>query len=89
MKSRIKKGKANGKDAWILSMSNDGKRWRKYFKTFVEAKNFDVVEFLNEQEKVEPSGTDTPMAVAVREHLVDYARRYPGLPNRGQPIRRC
>jgi hypothetical protein len=77
-KHSLKKGKANGKDSWILSVHYDGLRKRKYFQTFVEAKNFDVVEWLGKQKKTEVCGDDTLMAAAVREYLLDYSRRYPG-----------
>ena len=32
MKTRIRKGKANGKDAWVVDISYDGKRRRKSHK---------------------------------------------------------
>ena len=40
-----------GEPVWVLNIRNAGKRWRKYFKTFVEAKNFDVIEFLSDKQK--------------------------------------
>ena len=42
MKINIGKGMLRGEPVWVLNIHDAGKRWRKFFKTFVEAKNFDV-----------------------------------------------
>lgn len=89
MKTSIKKGKANGKDAWILSVHLHDTRKRKYFKTYVEAKRFDVLEWLGEERNSTdsfwrnnqnwyPGDEGLKMETAVREYLLDYSRRYPG-----------
>ena len=38
MKISIRKGKANGKDTWILDIHSNGNRNRKFFKTYADAK---------------------------------------------------
>jgi hypothetical protein len=75
MKTSIKKGKANGKDAWILSVHYNGARQRKYFKTYVEAKKFDILEWLGEHKKIEVCGDETLLSVARDLYLTEYTQR--------------
>ena len=62
---------------WLLTIHYCGKRWRKFFETYVDAKRFDVVEWMQAKTKSEPLGDDTSMEYAIAEYIDDYQRRYP------------
>lgn len=77
MKISLRQGKANGKDAWVLDIHSSGNRTRKFFKTYADAKKFDVEAWIIEREKKIPAGHNTTTKVAIEEYIADYQRRYP------------
>lgn len=77
MKISIRKGKANGKDTWILDIHSNGNRNRKFFKTYADAKKFDVEGWIKEKSKTTPQGYNTTTEYAIEEYIADYERRYP------------
>ena len=62
---------------WLLTIHCYGKRWRKFFGSAMEAKAFDVVEWLHNKAKSESLGDDTTMEYAIAEYIHDYQMRYP------------
>ena len=72
---KIRKGKANGKNCFILDISYKEKRYRKFFKDYKDADNFDVLEFLNSKRKTEPAGDDTMLFVARDQYLHAYDKK--------------
>ena len=77
MKINIRKGKANGKDTWILDIHSNGTRTRKFFKKYTDAVRFDVEEWIKEKSKTIPQGYETTTKFAIDEYIADYQRRYP------------
>jgi len=72
MKSKIRAGKANGKDCWILDVSYQGVRRRKFFNKRWEAEKFDTLSWLTEKTKDEPMGDQTLLRVARDAYLISY-----------------
>lgn len=77
MKINIRKGKANGKDTWILDIHSNGVRTRKFFKKYTDAVKFDVEAWIKEKSKTIPQGYETTTEFALKEYIADYQRRYP------------
>ena len=75
MKTKIKKGKANGKHCYILDISYKEKRYRKYFTNYPDADKFDVLGFLSQKQETEPVGDDTMLNVARDEYLHAYDKK--------------
>jgi hypothetical protein len=75
MKTKIKKGKANGKHCYILDISYKEKRYRKYFTNYPDADKFDVLRFLSQKQETEPVGDDTMLNVARDEYLHAYDKK--------------
>ena len=61
-----------GKTRWVINIRKDGKRYRKFFDTFVDAKKFDEYEWAHEKAKKEPAGDKTILSVARDEYLKAY-----------------
>lgn len=75
MKITIKRDEAKksaGKAFWRLSAWSQGKRYRKFFQSYAEAKDFDTLAWLAEKATMEPRGPDTTVPTAVSEYLVEY-----------------
>ena len=75
MKINVFKGMVRGEQKWVLSVHIDGKRRRKFFKTYVEAKKFDVLGWVGSDKKKEVCGDETLLSVAFEQYLLDYAQR--------------
>ena len=72
MKTKISKGKNNGKDCYVLTVHYEDQRKRKFFKSFQEANRFDVVAWLGEKKKVEPMGDQTILSIARDKYLLAF-----------------
>ena len=74
MKCKIRAGKANGKNCWILDVSYQGVRRRKYFNKRWEAGRFDTLSWLTEKANDEPMGDQTLLRVArdADTYLISY-----------------
>lgn len=72
---KIRKGKANGKNCFILDISYKEKRYRKFFKNYKDAGDFDVLEFLNSKRETEPAGDETMLFVARDQYLQAYDKK--------------
>ena len=68
----ISKGKNNGNDCWILTITHNGKRRRKFFtgkEALKNAKNFDPIPWLISLVEKEPAGEATKLSVAFDMYL--------------------
>ena len=72
-----KNRKKNNRPAcWCVEINYKGKRRRKFFKSFKEAKDYDVNKWILSLSD-EPDGTDTLVKQGIELYLKDYAERYP------------
>ena len=58
-----------------MTVHKDGKRRRKYFNSHAEAKGFDVLEWIGEEAKKKPAGSDTILSVAFEQYMLAYGER--------------
>ena len=75
---KIRKGKANGKNCFLVDISFKEKRYRKFFKNISDAQNFldnEVLAFLDSKVATEPAGDDTMLFVARDQYLQAYDKK--------------
>ena len=77
MRIKISKGKVRGEVKWILSVTHNDSRKRKYFNTAIEASRFNALAWMNESLLKKPCGIETSVGVAITEYIADYERRHP------------
>lgn len=68
--------KLNRPASWCVEIKYRGIRRRKYFKNYVDAKHFDVTNWLKRFDD-EPDGYDTSVKVAIKKYIENYQIRYP------------
>jgi len=66
----------NRPSRWCLELYHKGKRKRKYFKTYKEAKNYDVNEWMLSMNDI-ADGYNTTIGGAIKLYLENYQYRYP------------
>jgi hypothetical protein len=64
-----------GKDRWVINIRKSGKRYRKFFDSYAEAKMFDEHEWIAGKSRKEPAGDKTILSVAFHEYILDYGKR--------------
>ena len=72
MKVSIKENKVRGKTKWVVDMLHNGKRKRKFFNSYAEAKTFNPLEWFTEIKKKEPVGEETLLYIAKDLYYQDY-----------------
>ena len=77
MRIKISKGKVRGEVKWILSVTHNDSRKRKYFNTAIEASRFNALAWMNESLLEKPCGIDTTIEFAITDYIADYERRHP------------
>ena len=75
MKIDVKQHDVRGKIKWVVNVTHEGKRRRKFFSTYVEAMKFDVLEWVGSEKKKEVCGDETLLSIARDLYLTDYAQR--------------
>ena len=77
MKIKISKAKVRDEFKWVLTVTHNGERKRKFFNTLIEARQFDALAWINESLLKKPCGIETSVDVAITEYIADYERRHP------------
>ena len=75
MKVSIKKHKVREDIKWVVEVNYQGKRRRKFFKSMAEAKIFqneNLLDWLNDVSKKEPTGDMTILSCARDQYLIEY-----------------
>ena len=64
-----------GETRWVINIRKAGKRYRKYFESYTDAKKFDEHKWVNEKSQKEPVGDKTTLSVARDKYLIAYSDR--------------
>ena len=76
MKVSIKRHTVRGVIKYVVDISHEGKRKRKFFTSLTEAQAFDAVSWWSTIQKKEPVGSQTLLGVARDEYLKWYSEEY-------------